>query len=286
MIIADTITELRRHVAALRSAGKSIAFVPTMGNLHAGHLKLVQVARERAAAVVASIYVNPLQFGPSEDLAAYPRTPGQDRDALERERTDLLFMPGDREMYPQGPDAMTRVEVPGLSGILCGASRPGHFRGVATVVNRLFNLVGPDVAVFGKKDYQQLLVIRRMVADLGMPIEIVGTDTVREPDGLAMSSRNGYLTAEERRVAPRLYAVLRALREQLLAAGRTETAIMRQAVDGLAADGFKVDYLSIRRQSDLAEPVAGDRLLVILAAVWLGRTRLIDNIELELPAAV
>lgn len=260
--------------------------MPTLGNLHAGHLKLVQVAREHAEAVVVSIYVNPLQFGPSEDLDAYPRTPEQDRTALERGHTDLLFMPGDREMYPPGLDAMTRVEVPGLSGILCGATRPGHFRGVATVVNRLFNLVGPDAAVFGKKDYQQLLVIRRMVSDLGMPVETIGVETVREPDGLAMSSRNGYLTADERRVAPRLYTALRALREQTLQAGRIDAAHVRQSIDGLVANGFRVDYLSIRRQTDLAEAQAGDRCLVIVAAVWLGRTRLIDNVELELPVAV
>jgi pantoate--beta-alanine ligase len=286
VIITDTISGLRQYVAALRSQGKRVAFVPTLGNLHAGHLALVQEARELADAVVVSIYVNPLQFGPSEDLAAYPRTPEQDRAALERERADLLFMPGDREMYPPGVDAMTRVEVPVLSSILCGASRPGHFRGVATVVNRLLNLVGPDVAVFGKKDYQQLLVIRRMVSDLGMPVEIIGVETVRDPDGLALSSRNGYLTIDERRVAPRLYTALRTLREQTLQAGRMDTAFVQQAIDGLAANGFRVDYLSVRRQADLAEPQAGDCHLVILAAVWLGRTRLIDNMEIELPVPV
>jgi pantoate--beta-alanine ligase len=285
MIVTDSISELRRYTGEWRASGKRIAFVPTLGNLHAGHLLLVQEARKLAEAVVVSIYVNPLQFGPSEDLAAYPRTPEQDRLALEGERADLLFVPGDGAMYPHGPTAMTRVDVPGLSDILCGASRPGHFRGVATVVTRLFNLVGPDVAVFGKKDYQQWLVIRRMVADLGMPVEIVGVDTVREPDGLAMSSRNSYLSSAERRVAPELYAVLQSLREQIIAAGTTDTGIVQKAVTALTRAGFKVDYLSIRRQSDLAEPTAGERHLVILAAVWLGRTRLIDNIEAELPAA-
>jgi pantoate--beta-alanine ligase len=285
MVVVESAADLRILIAEWRRAGKRIAFVPTLGNLHAGHLRLVQVAREYADAVVVSIYVNPLQFGPSEDLAAYPRTPGEDRAALEGARTDLLFMPGDGEMYPGGPEAMTRVEVPGLSDILCGASRPGHFRGVATVVNRLFNLVGPDVAVFGKKDYQQLLVIRRMVSDLGMPVEVVGVDTVREPDGLALSSRNGYLSGTERRVAPRLYAALQLMRERMLEAGETGAALVPQAVAGLARDGFKVDYLSIRRQADLAEPMPGERRLVILAAAWLGRTRLIDNIEVELPAA-
>jgi pantoate--beta-alanine ligase len=286
MIVTDSISELRRYTGEWRASGKRIAFVPTLGNLHAGHLRLVQAARKLADAVMVSVYVNPLQFGPSEDLAAYPRTPEQDRLALESERADLLFMPDDGAMYPHGPTAMTRVEVPGLSDILCGASRPGHFRGVATVVNRLFNLVGPDVAVFGKKDYQQWLVIRRMVADLGMPVEIVGVDTVREPDGLAMSSRNGYLSSAERRVAPELYAVLQSLRGQILSAGTTDPEIVQTAITALTRAGFKVDYLSIRRQSDLAEPTVRDRRLVILAAVWLGRTRLIDNIEAELPATV
>lgn len=283
MVVAESVAELKVFVAAMRRAGKRIAFVPTLGNLHAGHMRLVQVARERADIAVASIYVNPLQFGPNEDLAAYPRTPGQDREALERERADLLFLPDDRDMVPRGIDAMTRVEVPGLSDTLCGAHRPGHFRGVATVVNRLFNLVGPDVAVFGKKDYQQLLVIRRMVSDLGMPVEIVGVDTVREPDGLALSSRNNYLSAGERRAAPRFYALLRALRERVLLAGQAIAALEQQALAELVTSGFRPDYLSIRRQDDLAGPGAGDRRLVILAAVWLGRTRLIDNIEVDLP---
>jgi pantoate--beta-alanine ligase len=282
MIVADTVQTLRREIVALRAAGKRIAFVPTMGNLHAGHLTLVQVAREHADAVVASIYVNPLQFGPKEDLAAYPRTPAEDRAALEREGTDLLFMPSDREMYPRGLEVMTRVEVPGLGEILCGVFRPGHFRGVATVVNRLFNLVQPDVAVFGKKDYQQLLIIRLMAADLGLPIEIVGVDTVREPDGLAMSSRNDYLNPEERRLAPRLYATLRGARERLRARAAV-VDVEGGAFAELEAAGFRPDYVSVRRQQDLAVPQATDRQLVILAAAWLGRTRLIDNLEVELP---
>src|SRR3989338_6468649 len=215
MIVLETIPELRREIAALRRAGRRIAFVPTMGNLHAGHLKLVQAARSHADAVVASIYVNPLQFGPEEDLAAYPRTPDEDKTALEAERTDLLFTPADREMYPRGPEVMSRVEVPTLGDILCGKFRPGHFRGVTTVVNRLFNLVQPDVAIFGKKDYQQLLLIKLMVADLGLPIDIVGVDTVRESDGLAMSSRNNYLSPQERQAAPRLYALFGAVRERI-----------------------------------------------------------------------
>lgn len=279
MIVVETIPELRREIAALRRQGKRIVFVPTMGNLHAGHLKLVQVAREHADAVVASIYVNPLQFGPKEDLAAYPHTPGEDKKALAAEKTDLLFMPTDAEIYPRGLDVMTKVEVPALGDILCGQFRPGHFRGVTTVVNRLFNLVQPDVAVFGKKDYQQLLLIKLMVTDLGMPIEIVGVDTVREADGLAMSSRNKYLSTVERETAARLYAGLCGLRDRLIKAGKTVAGIETDTLRELETAGFRPDYVSIRRAVDLGEPGPQDRQLVILAAAWLGRTRLIDNVD-------
>jgi len=250
-----------------------------MGNLHAGHLKLVQAARQHADAVVVSIYVNPLQFGPKEDFAAYPRTPDEDRRLLEGEKTDLLFMPTDAEMYPRGQEAMTKVEVPALGDILCGRFRPGHFRGVTTVVNRLFNLVQPDVAVFGKKDYQQLLLVRHMAADLGMPIEIVGVDTVREADGLALSSRNKYLTPAERRQAPKLYAALGRLRDRLIEEGGMKPGLDTETVRALEADGFRPDYVSVRRADDLAEAGARDKALVLLAAAWLGRTRLIDNLE-------
>jgi pantoate--beta-alanine ligase len=279
MVIVESISGLRREIAALRRAGRRIAFVPTMGNLHAGHLKLVQVARQHADAVVTSIYVNPLQFGPKEDFAAYPRTPDEDRRLLEGEKTDLLFMPTDAEMYPRGQEAMTKVEVPALGDILCGRFRPGHFRGVTTVVNRLFNLVQPDVAVFGKKDYQQLLLVRRMAADLGMPIEIVGVDTVREADGLALSSRNKYLTPDERRQAPKLYAALGRLRDRLIEEGGMKPGLDTETVRTLETDGFRPDYVSVRRADDLAEAGARDKALVLLAAAWLGRTRLIDNLE-------
>ncbi|MBI3574348.1 MAG: pantoate--beta-alanine ligase [Gammaproteobacteria bacterium] len=279
MIVASTVVDLRRELAKLRRAGKRIAFVPTMGNLHAGHLKLVQVARQHADAVVASIYVNPLQFGPQEDFAAYPRTPGEDKRALEAEKTDLLFMPTDAGMYPRGLDVMTKVEVPALGDILCGKFRPGHFRGVTTVVNRLFNLMQPDVAVFGKKDYQQLILIKLMVADLGLPIEIVGVDTVREADGLAMSSRNKYLSAVERKVAAKLYAGLCGLRDRLIKAGKMVTGIETDTLREMETAGFRVDYLSVRRVVDLGEPGSQDRQLVILVGAWLGRTRLIDNVE-------
>ncbi len=276
-----TVSVLRREIAALRRAGKRIAFVPTMGNLHAGHLKLVQVARQHADAVVVSLYVNPLQFGPKEDFAAYPRTPDEDKKSLESEKTDLLFMPTDAEMYPRGLDRMTKVEVPALGDILCGQFRPGHFRGVTTVVNRLFNLVQPDVAVFGKKDYQQLMLIKLMVADLGMPIEIVGVDTVREADGLAISSRNKYLSPNERQTAPKLYATLGRLRERIVKEGGVKPGMEAESARALETAGFRPDYVSIRRAADLGEAGPQDKALVLLAAAWLGRTRLIDNLEIS-----
>jgi pantoate--beta-alanine ligase len=288
MIVAQSVTELKREVACLRAAGRRIAFVPTLGNLHAGHRHLMEQARQHADAVVASIYVNPLQFGPQDDFSAYPRTPEQDRRLLEIAGVDLLFLPDDAAIYPRGREASTRVEVPEVSDILCGSARPGHFRGVATVVNRLFHLVTPDVALFGKKDYQQLLIIRLMTADLGLPIEIVGVDTVRDADGLAMSSRNSYLTLEERCSAPRLYATLQALAGRIKSQGVPQGGFASheaQAAEQLALAGFRPDYVSVRRQQDLAIPGSGDRQLVILAAAWLGRARLIDNLELELNPA-
>jgi len=286
MIVAQSVAELKSEIALLRAAGKRIAFVPTMGNLHAGHRHLMEQARRHADAVVASIYVNPLQFGPQEDLGAYPRTPQQDRRLLTDAKVEVLFFPDDTAIYPRGREASTRVEVPGVSDILCGAARPGHFRGVATVVHHLFQLVTPDVALFGKKDYQQLLVIRLMTADFGLPIEIIGIDTVRDADGLAMSSRNGYLTPEERRIAPRLYATLQALVGQIQSvAGNGFSVCEAQAVEQLEISGFRPDYVSVRCQQDLTVPGPGDRQLVILAAAWLGRARLIDNLELELNPA-
>jgi len=279
MIVVDSVAALREAVGNHRRRGARIGFVPTMGNLHAGHLRLVEEARRRADVVVVSIYVNPLQFGPAEDLVAYPRTPEDDRRRLEAPNVDILFMPTDREMYPRGIDDMTKVEVPNLGAILCGAARPTHFAGVTTVVNRLFNLVGPDIAVFGKKDYQQLFIIRRMVSDLGMPIEIVGVDTVREVDGLAMSSRNGYLAAGERQIAPMLYRTIQNATEHLNQHVESIEAARIRAGQELAKAGFRVDYVEVRRRSDLAVPDAGDHELVMLAAAWLGQTRLIDNIE-------
>jgi pantoate--beta-alanine ligase len=284
MITAHTVDALRQSIERWRGAGKRIAFVPTMGNLHAGHLALVRVARGHADVVVASIFVNPMQFDRADDLAAYPRTPEQDLRALESEQADLVFLPADEDMYPRPLKTMTFVEVPGLSDILCGADRPGHFRGVTTVVNRLFNLVQPDVAVFGKKDYQQWLIVRRMVADLGMPVQIVAGDTVREADGLAMSSRNNYLTPEEREIAPVLASTLKVAANTLLQRQEAVpfTEIEIESADALGKAGFRPDYFSIRRRGDLAVAESGDRELVILAAAWLGKARLIDNIEVSL----
>lgn len=281
MIRTDSIEELRATLAQWRSEGARIAFVPTMGNLHAGHLRLVEVARERAARVVASIFVNPLQFGPEEDFARYPRTPDADCAALESRGTDLVFLPEVETMYPRPLEAMTRVAVPALGDILEGAHRPGHFDGVTTVVARLFNLVQPDIAVFGKKDYQQLCIIRRMVADLGWPVGIVGVPTVREPDGLAMSSRNGYLSVKERRLAPLLARTLEEVADHLAAGERDFTALERAAMTVLNEDGFQADYVSIRRP-DLEAAVPGDARVVILAAARLGTTRLIDNLSVSL----
>lgn len=269
---------LRDTVAAWRRAGERIAFVPTMGNLHAGHLDLVAEARRRAQRCVVSIFVNPMQFGAGEDFDAYPRTLQEDQSKLQQAGADLLFAPRVATVYPSGPERQTRVEVPGISDILCGASRPGHFVGVATIVCKLFNMVQADLAVFGEKDFQQLLVIRRMVADLAMPIEILGRATVREADGLAMSSRNGYLTPQQRHIAPLLYRTLQGTAEEL---GRGETDFARLEEEGMQAlrqAGFRPDYYEIRDAGSLSAPGAGGSPLVVLAAAYLGTTRLIDNL--------
>lgn len=282
MLSTETISGVRERVRSWRQAGERVAFVPTMGNLHDGHLSLVTRARELADRVVVSIFVNPLQFGEGEDLDAYPRTPEQDRQKLVQAGVDLLFMPTDAEIYPRGREGVTFVEVPGLSDLLCGASRPGHFRGVATVVCKLFNIVQPDLACFGEKDYQQLAVLRCMSADLNLPLEVVGVPTMRELDGLAMSSRNGYLTAAEREVAPELYLTLQVLAQRLRQGERDWQAIESDGRELLQQAGFVPDYLSIRRAGDLLAPQGQESRLVILAAASLGRARLIDNILIEL----
>jgi pantoate--beta-alanine ligase len=282
MKVAETIEQLRREVAEARRAGKRIGFVPTMGNLHAGHIALVEEARRRADFVVASIFVNPLQFGPSEDLDKYPRTLAADKDKLRTADCALLFAPGVAEMYPDGADDQTRVSVPGVSEGLCGASRPGHFEGVATVVSKLFNVVQPDLAVFGQKDFQQLAVIRKMVRDLNMPIEIVGLSTARADDGLALSSRNGYLSESQRAVAPALYRALNRVADAIHAGDRDFDRLLAEARDTLERAGFRPDYLEIRDSLSLRPARPGDHQLVILAAAYLGSTRLIDNIALEI----
>ncbi len=278
----DTIVrtaDLRRVVRAWRNAGERIAFVPTMGNLHAGHGSLVAAARERADRVVVSIFVNPLQFGPNEDFAAYPRTPEQDRKILESLAVDVLFMPTVEEIYPRGQATTARVHVPELEDILCGAFRPGHFMGVATVVTKLLNLVQPDVALFGEKDFQQLLIIRRAAEDLCMPVEVLGLPTTRESDGLAMSSRNRYLTPEQRALAPHIFAALERAREAI-EGGRTDfDAIESEGMSALQAAGFRPDYFAVRDAETLGSPTPDSKNLVVLTAARIGRARLIDNVR-------
>lgn len=276
MIVADTVSELQQAIKTWRLSAERIAFVPTMGNLHDGHLALVAEARKLAERVVVSIFVNPTQFGVGEDFASYPRTEQQDIEKLRQYNVDLVFLPSVAAMY--AADAKTTVTVSGISNSYCGASRPGHFAGVATIVCKLFNMVQPDTAVFGLKDFQQLTVIRTMVRDLNMPVQVVGVETVREASGLAMSSRNNYLTAEEKTVAALLYQSLGTARSEILA-GLSYCYIEQKALQFLYQAGFQPDYFSICRSSDLAKATPEDADLVLLAAAKLGKTRLIDNIR-------
>jgi pantoate--beta-alanine ligase len=269
---------LREALQAWRAGGARIGFVPTMGNLHDGHYALVRQARGLADRVVVSIFVNPTQFGAGEDFDRYPRTPEADAAGLEAAGADLLFLPDVATLYPLGLAQATRVHVPGLSDILCGASRPGHFDGVATVVLRLLHMVQPELAVFGEKDYQQLLLIRRLVADLALPVAIHSGATVREPDGLAMSSRNRYLDAEGRVRAAAIHATL-AWMAAAWRQGRAREEIENEAVARLRAAGLSPDYCVLRRAADLEVPAPGERPLRALAAVRVGSTRLIDNVE-------
>ncbi|CAM3709975.1 pantoate--beta-alanine ligase [Pseudomonas wadenswilerensis] len=282
MNTVKTVRELRAAVARARSEGKRIGFVPTMGNLHSGHAALVTKAAQRVDFVVASIFVNPLQFGPSEDLDKYPRTLAADQEKLLQAGCHLLFAPTVEEMYPDGMAGQTRVSVPQLSDGLCGASRPGHFEGVATVVSKLFNMVQPDLAVFGQKDFQQLAVIRALVRDLNMPIQIIGEPTVRAEDGLALSSRNGYLSDEQRATAPALYRVLSQMAAAIEQGERNYPALIANGQQQLSAAGFRPDYLEIRQALSLRPAASEDRDLVILVAAFLGATRLIDNLHLNL----
>ncbi len=281
MHTVHTIAALHQVLANWRKEGRTVALVPTMGNLHQGHLELVRHAQGLADRVVVTLFVNPLQFAAGEDYHRYPRTLEADSQQLVAQGADLLFAPTAHEIYPRGMANITQVTVPKLGDILCGASRPGHFTGVATVVNLLFNLVQPQLAVFGEKDCQQLLIIRRMVADLHLPITIIPYPTVRESDGLAMSSRNGYLSPAERRQAPALAALLRDLAEAIKTGATDWLSLEEQARQALIAAGFKPDYCTIRRGVDLAVPEVGDQELVILAAAWLGQTRLIDNLVVK-----
>jgi pantoate--beta-alanine ligase len=278
MHLVHTASELHAALEPWRRARESIALVPTMGNLHAGHLSLVKKAKKQAECVVVSIFVNPLQFGASEDFDKYPRTLESDCSLLENEGVDVVFAPSVRDMYPGGYPPLTTVSVGGpLTRILCAPHRPGHFTGVATVVNILFNQVAPDVALFGEKDYQQLAVIRRMTADLGLSVRIVGAPTMRETDGLAMSSRNQYLSKEDRRRAGELYATLQWTAEQLKSGRRDFGELSKEGQSRLVKAGFNPQYLDIR-QPDLTDAAADSKRFVVLVAANLGATRLIDNL--------
>ena len=282
MLVVNDIPTLRQTISQFRQQGETIAFVPTMGNLHDGHLTLVREAQQRARRVVVSIFVNPMQFDRAEDLANYPRTLEQDCARLRAAGVDAVFTPTPEIMYPHGLGAQTYVEVPGISTLLEGALRPGHFRGVATVVTKLFNLVQPDVACFGQKDYQQLALIRQMVADMAMPIEIVGVPTVRAEDGLALSSRNGYLSVAERAIAPLLARVMLQLGERIEQGEQDYEALIQQATEQLDEGGFRTDAIDLVDAETLLPLGAQSQKAVILMAAFLGRARLIDNLVVNL----
>jgi pantoate--beta-alanine ligase len=283
MKTVERIAALREQVRDWRGQGLRVGFVPTMGSLHDGHMSLLEVARQRADRVISSVFVNPLQFGPGEDFERYPRTPEDDQRLLESAACDLLFMPGVDEIYPDGRQSATRVSVQMLSDTLCGKFRPGHFDGVATVVAKLFGIVQPDVAVFGEKDFQQLAVIRRMTADLNLPVEIVGAPTVRAADGLAMSSRNRYLSVADRAIAPCIFATLTEACKRI-AAGSADVALLEAWGDHeLRRHGLVPDYFAVRDALSLQAPDAATREIVVLIAARLGKARLIDNLRVRLP---
>ncbi|EPD7438407.1 pantoate--beta-alanine ligase [Escherichia coli] len=282
MLIIETLPLLRQQIRRLRMEGKRVALVPTMGNLHDGHMKLIDEAKARADVVVVSIFVNPMQFDRPEDLARYPRTLQEDCEKLNKRKVDLVFAPSVKEIYPNGTETHTYVDVPGLSTMLEGASRPGHFRGVSTIVSKLFNLVQPDIACFGEKDFQQLALIRKMVADMGFDIEIIGVPIMRAKDGLALSSRNGYLTAEQRKIAPGLYKVLSSIADKLQAGERDLDEIIAIAGQELNEKGFRADDIQIRDADTLLEVSENSKRAVILVAAWLGDASLIDNKLVEL----
>ncbi|EBA5556136.1 pantoate--beta-alanine ligase [Salmonella enterica] len=277
MLIIETLPLLRQHIRRLRLEGKRIALVPTMGNLHDGHMKLIDEAKDRADVVVTSIFVNPMQFDRPDDLARYPRTLQEDCEKLNKRKVDYVFAPAVEEIYPRGLEGQTYVDVPSLSTMLEGASRPGHFRGVSTIVSKLFNLVQPDIACFGEKDFQQLALIRKMVADMDYDIEIIGVPIMRAKDGLALSSRNGYLTAEQRKIAPGLFKVMSSIGEKLQAGERDLDEMIAIAAQELNEKGFRADDIQIRDADTLLELTENSKRAVILMAAWLGQARLIDN---------
>ena len=278
----STTDALREQLEEWRHAGEHIALVPTMGNLHEGHLRLVEIAREHAERVVVSVFVNPKQFAEGEDFDEYPRSPERDKRRLKKAKADMIFVPDVETIYPFGIDNATSVTVPALTDELCGAFRPGHFDGVTTVVSRLFSLVQPDVAVFGQKDYQQQLVINRMVQDLSLPIQVICGETQREEDGLAMSSRNQYLTEDERAIAPKMYAMIQSIGHGLETGQRNYEEIESKAANELEALGFKPEYVSIRRAENLDLPDRDCDELVVLVSAHLGKARLIDNIVVHI----
>lgn len=282
MQLVSEIPQLRELRREWQVQSKVIAFVPTMGNLHQGHLNLVREAKRHADVVVVSIFVNPMQFGPDEDLDAYPRTLPNDAKLLQELGVDVLFAPKVSDMYARGLEQQTFVEVPGISYMICGASRPGHFRGVATIVCKLFNMVQPNLAFFGEKDFQQLQVIKAMVTDLSMNLKVFGVATTRETDGLAMSSRNQYLDSAQRALAPILYSKLQELNEAIVQGRRDYTNLVNTCKAELAEHGFKPDYIEIRAADSLMPPSHEEKNLVILAAAFMGKTRLIDNIQITL----
>lgn len=277
-----TIAQLRAAVSRARQEGKRIGLVPTMGNLHAGHIALVEKALQRTDYVVVSIFVNPMQFGAGEDLDSYPRTLPEDQAKLHEIGTHMIFAPNVSEMYPEGMDGHTRVAVPVVSDGLCGSSRPGHFEGVATVVSKLLNIAQPDLAIFGQKDFQQLAVIRKMAHDLCMPVQIMGEPTVRAADGLALSSRNGYLSTEQRAIAPQLYQNLQQIAAKLKSGRRDFAVVIEEARVQLIAAGLQPDYLDLRDAHNLQPASEQTVELVALAAAYLGKTRLIDNLQFSL----
>ncbi|MEC8373265.1 MAG: pantoate--beta-alanine ligase [Pseudomonadota bacterium] len=281
MKVIDSTAALRELIGDWKRSGLSVGFVPTMGNLHDGHLKLVKRAKAHNDKVIVSIFVNPMQFGKNEDLDAYPRTIEQDKAKLIAEGTDAVFLPSVADMYPAGLDAQTFVEVPGISDVLCGASRPGHFRGVATVVSKLFNMVQPDDAFFGEKDFQQLAVIRTMARDLSMAVTIHGIPTEREASGLAMSSRNGYLSEEEKATASEIYQAMQRMKLAIEKGNKNFDELEASTVADLEEKGFRNDYVKVVNASTFMPASATDTHLVIVVALFMGKTRLIDNIQVH-----